>query len=396
MHTSHIIRAIACLLLSTSAALAQSNALQTTGNVGIGTTSPQYQLHIRNSDAVNLVLDESTTNGLKYNISSRWGGFFTIWNETNPQLNAVPRIAINPNGTVGIGTLFPYGAFHVSVASPYGAIGNNNTIALRNTDTTPYNATSIINYDSSTSWVPNAAIDFLNVNHSGAAGAGTIRFYTKRTDLAPLSERLRIDSWGRVGIGSTSPAAMLDIPGNSDAAPTLKLGNTSFPPSADIPTAIIYGRATTAGVLQVVGTADSPSGNSNLINVLPDPVAASVMVLDRSGRLGLGTSSPTERLSVKGRVRAQEVIVETTGWADHVLAKDYPLASLSEVEAHIVKNGTLPGIPSSKEVADQGVSIGEMQAKLLEKVEEITLHLIALQKENAQLKAKVEQLEAAR
>ncbi|MDX2188021.1 MAG: hypothetical protein SFV32_13890 [Opitutaceae bacterium] len=125
-------------------------------------------------------------------------------------------------------------------------------------------------------------------------------------------------------------------------------------------------------------------------------VSARRMTLTASGNLGIGTANPAEKLSVNGKVRAKEVIVEASGWADHILDKGYRLSPLAEVEAHIAKNGTLPGIPSSREVADQGISIGEMQAKLLGKVEEITLHLIALQKENAQLKAKVEQLEAVR
>jgi hypothetical protein len=68
------------------------------------------------------------------------------------------------------------------------------------------------------------------------------------------------------------------------------------------------------------------------------------ILVDSSGNVGIGTSAPTEKLSVNGRIRAKEVIVETTGWSDYVFAKDYKLASLGEVEQHIQSKGHLPGL----------------------------------------------------
>jgi hypothetical protein len=116
--------------------------------------------------------------------------------------------------------------------------------------------------------------------------------------------------------------------------------------------------------------------------------------LNAAGNVGIGTTSPTEKLSVNGKIRAKEVIVETTGWSDYVFAKGYKLASLSEVEQHIQRQGHLPGVPSAQEVAEKGVSVGDMQALLLAKIEELTLHQIAqekrignLEKENASLRA---------
>ncbi len=118
------------------------------------------------------------------------------------------------------------------------------------------------------------------------------------------------------------------------------------------------------------------------------------------GRVGIGTTNPTHKLAVNGAIKAKEVIVETTGWSDYVFADDYRLAPLSEVEAHIAANKHLPGIPSASEVAQKGVNLGDVQAALLAKVEEITLHLIAqekslnaLQAENAALKTRVQSLE---
>jgi hypothetical protein len=112
------------------------------------------------------------------------------------------------------------------------------------------------------------------------------------------------------------------------------------------------------------------------------------------GNVGMGTLNPTEKLTVNGRIRAKEVLVESTGWSDHVFAKDYKLVPLSEVEHHIESEGHLPGVPSAQEVAEKGISIGEMQAVLLAKVEELTLCVIELKKENYELRKKMLKLES--
>jgi hypothetical protein len=103
------------------------------------------------------------------------------------------------------------------------------------------------------------------------------------------------------------------------------------------------------------------------------------MRIDGAGNVGIGTSNPTQKLSVNGTVRAKEVIVDT-GWSDFVFDESYQLSALSEVEQHIKAEKHLPGIPSANEVAEHGISVGEMQAKLLAKIEELTLHVIAQQK----------------
>jgi hypothetical protein len=105
-------------------------------------------------------------------------------------------------------------------------------------------------------------------------------------------------------------------------------------------------------------------------------------VVTNQKRVGIGVSYPTCALDVNGTIRSKEVKIEATGWADFVFDKDYKLPSLSEVEMHINEKGTLPDIPSEKEVAEKGIDVGEMQAKLLQKIEELTLYVIELKKEN--------------
>lgn len=114
-----------------------------------------------------------------------------------------------------------------------------------------------------------------------------------------------------------------------------------------------------------------------------------------NGRVGIGVDFPSVALDVSGTIRSQVVKIEATGWADFVFDKAYKLPSLESIENHIQSNKTLPGIPSEKEVKENGIDLGDMQIKLLQKIEELTLYVIdqdkrikALEEENKQLKNK--------
>ena len=110
------------------------------------------------------------------------------------------------------------------------------------------------------------------------------------------------------------------------------------------------------------------------------------------GNVGIGITDPTEKLSVNGKIRAKEIKVEITGWPDYVFKSDYKNLSLLNVEQFIKANGHLPGIPSAESIEKEGIDLGEMNKKLLQKIEELTLHLIQQEKEIATLKKKTEKL----
>lgn len=99
------------------------------------------------------------------------------------------------------------------------------------------------------------------------------------------------------------------------------------------------------------------------------------------GNVGIGTDNPKNKLDVNGTIRAKEVKVELENWSDFVFDKDYKLPSLAEVEAHINEHKHLPDIPSEKQVKEEGINLAEMQAKLLQKIEELTLYVIKQEKE---------------
>lgn len=114
--------------------------------------------------------------------------------------------------------------------------------------------------------------------------------------------------------------------------------------------------------------------------------------------LCIGTSSFTDgsttyRLSVKGKVRAEEVKVYNT-WADYVFNPNYALPSLKEVENYIAKNGHLQNVPSAKEITQNGLELGEMAKIQQEKIEELTLYLIQQNKELTKQNTEIEELKA--
>lgn len=100
------------------------------------------------------------------------------------------------------------------------------------------------------------------------------------------------------------------------------------------------------------------------------------------GNIGIGTKNPQYLLDVKGIIRATEVKIQSIGqfYADFVFAKDYALPTLKEVDSFIQTNGHLPDVPSAAEVKENGINLVEMQVKLLQKVEELTLYTIKQQK----------------
>ncbi len=106
-----------------------------------------------------------------------------------------------------------------------------------------------------------------------------------------------------------------------------------------------------------------------------------ILTVGRDGNVGIGTASPNAMLAVNGNIRAKEVKVETANWPDYVFAKNYELPSLQSTEQHIKDKGHLPGIPSGADVQANGVNLGEMNAKLLQKIEELTLYLIDMKKD---------------
>lgn len=136
----------------------------------------------------------------------------------------------------------------------------------------------------------------------------------------------------------------------------------------------------------------SHSGSPLHINPIGNP-----LILNKEGgNVGIGTMNPDQKLTVKGKIHAEDVIVDTNVPADYVFQKyydnyspiraDYQMPNLKELESYIKENRHLPEIPSGESIMKDGVKIGDFQMKLLQKIEELTLYMISQNKEIEQLK----------
>jgi len=267
------------------------------------------------------------------------------------------------NGNLGLGTTAPQSRLQLGSLSDGTGEATNHGDLLFSKQNTSLAATGGIEWKISP--------DNYGAKIDTISNGGANIVFGLRNASSTWTEAMRINPAGNVGIGTTTPNASLDNWKDYNA------GTDSLRFSFN------DGSAYWMGIQPyVVG-----GGNvgyrfrTNNVNTTVD-----AMAITGDGNVGIGTLNPTHKLSVKGTIRAQEIIVDNTNWADYVFEDSYRLAPLAEVEQHIKSNKHLPGIPSAAEIAEHGVSMGVMQSKLLSKIEELTLHMIAQQKEIAALK----------
>ena len=188
---------------------------------------------------------------------------------------------------------------------------------------------------------------------------------------------------GNVGIGTNSPEAPLTIYGISN----------------------IYPRRTGGGDVRLFSvnyTLSNPSFISNDYPVVLSTGGGNQPLILDGARIGIGTTNPSCRLDVCGTIRANEVKVDLIGGCDFVFKNNYKLMDLKELENFVKTNQHLPEIASEKEMVENGVNMKELQMKLLQKIEELTLYTIEQNKAIEELKQvvkvqneKIEKIESA-
>jgi hypothetical protein len=317
------------------------------------------------------------------------------------------------DGNVGIGTTSP--GFKLEV------VGNGTL--LKNLGTTSYTTLRLYNDQ-------NNLFRALEIDYSGSAYNGPLAYggpsgesgSIATTGAYPLSfgtnntSRMVIAGGGNIGIGTVNPSDQFEVAnGNrkvgintvidgttsggaisisrTDGIRTMFIGESTD----DEP--VIYGGG--GGVqMRFVSGNGSSSGfgfyiNNNTTTAFSSRSSLSnqVMKIDGNGNVGIGTDAPDAKLAVKGHIHTQEVRVDLTGAVapDYVFEPTYNLLPLSEVETYIKANKHLPEVPSAKQMEEEGLNLKEMNLLLLKKVEELTLHLIEMKKENESLRLRDEQ-----
>jgi hypothetical protein len=118
-----------------------------------------------------------------------------------------------------------------------------------------------------------------------------------------------------------------------------------------------------------------------------------MLISNSTGNVGIGTTDPDKELTVNGTIHAKEILLDLNGpLADYVFDSKYKLMPISEVEQYVNTNKHLPSIPSASEVKNNGLNMGEMQNKLLQKIEELTLYVIEQQKQINLQQGQIEKL----
>lgn len=342
------------------------------GKIGVGTISP--------SEKLTVVGDVSIGEGGAYkdvvfktgNTISGYNGVFEIAPKTVPGSGTAQHATYFKNGAEvngkSVHNVFIDGKVGIGTVSPKGKLDVNGGYFSRGRE--------VVVSDGLSSYVKTA---------------GNIYFENSNGVLSTILNN------GNMGIGTQAPTEKLDVNGTIKAKSTLKVeadGGTGHLASRIILNSHDNYRG--AGIFSIgttntwfTGNPYTDHANSFMIGVAQSTTSPFTGIaqkqyakfyINQNGNVGIGTTTPDAKLAVNGKIHTKEVKVDLIGWSDFVFYENYDLPTLKEVEDHIKAKGHLKDIPSEKEVVENGIQLGEMNAKLLQKIEELTLYTIQQEK----------------
>ncbi len=344
-----------------------------------------------NTNGVNSteILMKKQDNTSYYSMFSNHSGFGFYNSSTNHNI-----LYADINDRVGIGTIAPISDFQIKGKPGFDA----STQLLITNNASMYGRTHLVltgRFEAGNdAWLfgtgARNAIVF-SQNLGGATGdygdekfslqlegnSNSLGFLSKGKNSTPV---LAMTQGGNVGIGLANPSDKLSVDGVVAAYGSEQRQVSTYLPASfnegDIVSGNSYKWYSDVWNIGNIRSGAMPTGgfgislnNSMNFKILPN------------GDVGIGTESPKEKLSVNGKIRAKEIKVELANWPDYVFEEGYQKLSLTEIEQFIKQNKHLPGVPTAKQVEEEGVELGEMNKVLLKKIEELTLLLIEKDKE---------------
>lgn len=367
----------------------------TSGNVGIGTFSPQYKLHVNGNANVSGKL-------YTYRIVSNAGdsiiriGDSTIFINYNWGNIANMNTNINtPFKGMGIGELAIGAALH-SNAMGYRVRANaTNCIALGARSS----GTFINNIPNSlmVSFESNLATFFVGpANGQGTVGKVGVGTSTPESDfqVGNSYHKLSVGDAGGTGWYATSYVGF----NLAKSAPNQWVASSDGFHNGGV---MMQGNVQGAFRIVQIPYTQQNGGQNQTVNdqTIEDNV---VFRIASDGRVEIGKeqivsgphANPFTRLTVDGKVVCKELFVTTSNWADSVLAPEYTLMPMESLRAFIDSTGHLPNVPTAGDVQVNGSNLAQNDVMLLAKVEELTLYMLQLQEQNMQLQKRIEELEA--
>ncbi len=375
------------------------------GNIGIGSTMTSLSgaLHVNGFNSSGWSYFSGNVNGAGNPLNIQ--GLAFGWNKSagageslivyNTSLGGYPRLSFNSfNGTtfseemtlvggkLGIGINNPQEKLHIANGAVMASDPTFNSINVKIDGT----SVPIIKFTRWTGGGSEQHNAFVGQFYNPAAGSeyslgfGTGRSYTGVQN--EYTNRMTILTNGAVGIGTNAPQENLHVLGNNQET-VLRIENSNL--SLSTIAGVKFKNGTSSSIWQTFArNGDFFVGIANV---------ADYLTVKNGGNVGIGIADPGSfKLAVNGKTWTTEVQVAVSKPPDYVFEPTYHLSPLDSIKTYIDKNKHLPEVPSAKEMEKNGVNLGEMNMLLLKKIEELTLYVIELKKENAEEKEEIKRI----